>query len=102
MKKRHLRTLVLLLALYIILREGCSYTTQHAVVGITQLPSSGLTQNQADTDAKGDVWICVSKHAYAYHRKKNCWGFKKCRHSTKFLQVEKAKQKGYKACGICY
>ncbi len=49
----------------------------------------------------GDVIICKSKNAYAYHSS-NCRGMKNCKHLTIIMDQSEAIKRGYKPCGYCY
>jgi hypothetical protein len=51
--------------------------------------------------SKGEVLICGSKNAYAYHSHK-CQGLSRCGSTVKKMTLSEAKEKGYKACGFCY
>lgn len=47
------------------------------------------------------VIICLSESSYAYHTKV-CGGLSRCKAGTSKVTVSEAKDRGYRACKICY
>lgn len=50
---------------------------------------------------EGNVIICLSPKAYAYHNS-YCKGLTKCSYATKTIPESEAIKKGYKPCKLCY
>jgi len=47
------------------------------------------------------VLICLSKSSYAYHSYR-CSGLSRCKAGTSSVTVTEAKNRGYRACKLCY
>ncbi|WP_300665152.1 hypothetical protein [Fluviicola sp.] len=49
--------------------------------------------------ADGNVFICDSPNATAYHYKRDCRGLNNCKHEVKKTTVAEAEKIGLKLCG---
>lgn len=52
--------------------------------------------------SEGEVLVCISGTAYAYHQKGNCQGLRKCTHKIVKMSLTEAKEEmGREPCGYC-
>ena len=51
---------------------------------------------------RGQVYICNSKHAKAYHSRANCRGLNRCKYAPEKVSISDAEDRGLRPCKICY
>lgn len=51
---------------------------------------------------EGNVYICTSPKAYAYHSDSWCRGLNNCNYSIKLIPASKARSMGRRPCKKCY
>lgn len=74
------------------------------LLGLLMACSVYLGKPQSSTyNAPGDVYVCMSSTAYAYHNNRHCRGLKQCTHKIETMSERTAKQEyKRKPCGYCY
>lgn len=87
-----------LFLLIFVLLIGQAYTYPQAA---NTAARSGLQKNKSKRVQAEQVYICLSKRAYAYHAYR-CRGLNRCKAGTSTVSVSKAHSMGYVPCKICY